>query len=278
MDSWSGIKGTRITQRPLTFGGANPDYKTVVQRYDTELVAKHRSLIDKFLEIAERKVSVVDDYGDENWDVLNKEVQRCVLKIAKIEGDERFRDVNGDWCFGWFELPHVDSKGVHFGWFKYEHLARNIEKEFRAYHAKCKANPPTETFDELSGVEFETYLANLLKTLGFEDIAGTPTSGDQGADLLARKDGRKIAIQAKRYKGSVGNGAVQEIVGALRFYKADEGWVITSGTFTPSARTLAQANSVRLVDGVELRKLVSGRSPEIVNKRQFESVDKRYFS
>jgi restriction system protein len=98
-------------------------------------------------------------------------------------------------------------------------------------------------------------LANLLKTLGFEDVAGTPASGDQGADLLARKNGRKIAIQAKRYKGTVGNGAVQEIVGALKFYRADEGWVITSGTFTPSARALAQANGIRLIDGLELGKL-----------------------
>ena len=255
MDSSNGIQSTRITHRPLSFDLGSPMYQTVVQRLDAELVANHRSLIDKFLEIAERKVSVVDDYGDENWDLLEREVQRCVLKIAKIEGDERFRDVNGEWTFGWFELPHVDSSGVHFGWLKYESLARNIEKEFRTYHAECEADPPTETFDELSGVEFEAYLAKLLKTLGFEDITGTPASGDQGADLLTRKDGRKIAIQAKRYKGRVGNGAVQEIVGALKFYKADEGWVITSGTFTPSARVLAQANGIRLVDGMDLRKL-----------------------
>jgi hypothetical protein len=32
-----------------------------------------------------------------------------------------------------------------------------------------------------------------------------------------------------------------------------EGWVITSGTFTPSARTLAQANGVKLIDGYALR-------------------------
>jgi Restriction endonuclease len=36
----------------------------------------------------------------------------------------------------------------------------------------------------------------------------------RGADLLVKKNGRKIAIQAKRYTGSVGDEAVQEIVGA----------------------------------------------------------------
>lgn len=61
-------------------------------------------------------------------------------------------------------------------------------------------------------------------------------------------------IQAKRYKGSVGNEAVQEVVAAVKFYSADEGWVMTSGTFTPSAKALAQRNSVRLIDGIALKR------------------------
>jgi hypothetical protein len=66
------------------------------------------------------------------------------------------------------------------------------------------------------------------------------------------------SIQAKRYKGSVGNDAVQEVVGALKFYKAEEGWVITSGRFTQPARALAKANGIHLVDGLDLRKLQQG--------------------
>jgi len=50
------------------------------------------------------------------------------------------------------------------------------------------------------------------------------------------------------------NKAVQEVVAALKYYHADEGWVITSGTFTASAKALAQANSVKLIDGYALRK------------------------
>jgi hypothetical protein len=248
----------RTNARALSFAGGAPLYQKLTKELDEALLAKHRGLIDKFLEIAERKVAVVDDYGDENWDALEKEVERCVLKIAKIEGDERVRDVNGEWMFEIYELPQVDSRGVNYGWLKYNGLQRNLEELFRAYHTKCKASPPTETFDELSGVDFEVYLARLLKKIGFEDVTGTPATGDQGADLLARKDGRRIAIQAKRYKGSVGNEAVQEVVGALKFYKADEGWVITSGRFTQPARALAQANGIRLVDGLDLRKLQQG--------------------
>jgi restriction system protein len=72
-------------------------------------------------------------------------------------------------------------------------------------------------FDELSGKEFETYLARLLKQNGFEDIRGTAATGDQGADLIAKKAGRTIVVQAKRYQGSVGNKAVQEVVAAVKF-------------------------------------------------------------
>jgi restriction system protein len=46
---------------------------------------------------------------------------------------------------------------------------------------------------------------------------------------------------------------VQEIVGALRFYNADEGWVVTNSIFTPSARSLARANNIRLIDGHDLK-------------------------
>jgi hypothetical protein len=257
LDSF-GTARPRTALRALSFAGGEPLYQKLTKELDAALLAKHRGLVDKFLEIAERRVGVVDDYGDENWDALEKEVDRCVLKIAKIEGDERIRDVDGAWTFNLYELPQVDSKGVRYGWLKYATLRGNLEELFRDYHAKCKANPPTETFDELSGVDFEVYLARLLKKLGFEDVTGTPATGDQGADLLARKDGRKIAIQAKRYKGSVGNEAVQEVVGALKFYKADEGWVITSGRFTQPARALAQANGIHLVDGWDLRKLQQG--------------------
>jgi hypothetical protein len=40
-----------------------------------------KSLLDKFLEVAERRVSLLDDYGDENWDSLPKEIDRFLLKI-----------------------------------------------------------------------------------------------------------------------------------------------------------------------------------------------------
>jgi restriction system protein len=135
-------------------------------------------------------------------------------------------------------------------------LARRLEEGFREYHAEQGQDPSSSTdFGALSGVEFESVVAKLLREHGFEDVRGTPATGDQGADLLATDGGRLVVIQVKRYSAAVGNSAVQEVAAALRFYDGDEAWVITSSTFTPSARALAQKNGVRLIDGVALRAL-----------------------
>lgn len=50
------------------------------------LFERNRNLIAKFLEIAERKVSTLDEYGDENWEVLPVVIVACLKKIAQREG------------------------------------------------------------------------------------------------------------------------------------------------------------------------------------------------
>src|SRR5712692_8127588 len=49
---------------------------------------QHSALLDKFLEITERKVSLLDDYGDENWDALPKEIETLLLKTAKADNHD----------------------------------------------------------------------------------------------------------------------------------------------------------------------------------------------
>lgn len=105
--------------------------------------------------------------------------------------------------------------------------------------------------DEMKGDIFENYLGTLLGAKGYKAEV-TQKSGDYGADLVLRKDGQKIVVQAKRYKNKVGVRAVQEIVSAKNYYKADSCWVITNNYFTQPAITLAKANNVRLINRDEL--------------------------
>lgn len=213
-----------------------------IQQEYLKLRKKHEKLIHQFFEIAERKVSIIDDYGDECWDALPKEIDILIKKIGKDNGhtDKDFKD----WEKYDFNFPD-----------EFKMLKDNLFKEFREYHDKEKDKPLDRTeFNDMSGIEFETYLSKLFKKHGYQ-VSGTPSTGDQGADLIVKKDGKTIIIQAKRHANCVGNKAVQEVASAVKFYQGDEGWVITNSTFTPSAKALSQKNRIILVDGHQLKRL-----------------------
>lgn len=110
--------------------------------------------------------------------------------------------------------------------------------------------------DLMSGFEFETLIGKLFGKLGFTTEI-TKASGDQGIDIIAEKNSRKIGIQAKCYSGSVGNKAIQEVVAGLNYYHLDKGLVITNNYFTESARELAEANNVILWDRTILKEKLS---------------------
>lgn len=197
---------------------------------------KNKDIIDKFLQIAERKVSIIDDYGDENWTILPDEIQICLKKITQRENE------NIDWqgyAKGKYSLP------AH-----YVRLQKTLDDTFRRYHDEQKYKESSSyDADAMSGTEFETLIVKILRENGLDKVVGTPGTGDQGADIIAENNGKKIIIQAKRYTWPVGNKAVQEVTSALKYYNGDEGWVITNSTFTPSAKALAQKCKIILIDG-----------------------------
>src|SRR5215469_5282383 len=232
---------------------------------------RHRELMERFLEITERKVSFLDEYGDENWDALPKEIERLLSKTAKVDRDDIdpikrmvLKGLTAEEILWEMSTPKIGrrpqllNKGFSDDVLdalirKYTLLSSDLETKFRAYHASQKDKGLTEDLESLTGLEFQIYLMKLLKEHGFDDIRTTGATGDQGADLIGKLRGRSIVIQAKRHGRSVGNRAVQEVAAAVRYYRADEAWVITTGTFTASAKALAQANNVKLVDGHALR-------------------------
>ena len=72
----------------------------------------------------------------------------------------------------------------------------------------------------------------------------TSRTGDQGADVIAEKNGKKIIVQCKLYSKPVGNKAVQEVFAAKQFYNGDLGIVITNNDYTKSARQLANSTNI----------------------------------
>lgn len=109
-----------------------------------------------------------------------------------------------------------------------------------------------DDIDIMEGYEFENYLKTLFFYAGF-GAETTQKAKDYGADIiLTDETGNKIVVQAKRYNKKVGVKSVQEIMGAMSHYKANEGMVVTNSTFSFEAETLAKDNSIRLVDRKEL--------------------------
>lgn len=105
---------------------------------------------------------------------------------------------------------------------------------------------------------FERLARRLLREAGFVSATVTGKSGDGGIDgigvyrlsLLSFP----VFFQCKRYKGSVGAGAVRDFRGAMSG-RGDKGLLITTGTFTPDAKLEATrdgAPPVDLIDGDRL--------------------------
>ncbi len=175
----------------------------------------------------------------------------CLKKIAQREGQQ----------IDWREAQKLAQEGqsYYLSWRvpkEYQWIGERLDQLFRECHQEQKAKSIISTnFADLSRVEFETRIANMLKERGFLDVRGTPGTGDHGADLIAKMNGHTIVIQAKRHQVGVANKAVQEVIGARHYYNANEAWVITNSTFSPSAKKLAQMNQVTLIDGHTPRRI-----------------------
>jgi len=113
-----------------------------------------------------------------------------------------------------------------------------------------------QKFTTLSGADFEKLLYRLFEAMGYKtELIGK--SGDQGGDLIANKDGERILIQAKCYRDwSTGNDAVQQAVGAMKYYNCNKVTVVTTSYFTRQAIALAKANNVELIFKKRLEELL----------------------
>ena len=113
-----------------------------------------------------------------------------------------------------------------------------------------------EDVDEMDGHEFESFLEKLFTEMGYQ-AEKTRGSGDQGADLILKKDGLTTVVQAKRSQSKISNTAVQEVMAGEKYYGANRSMVVTNHFFHESAKELAERGSVELVDRNELRSWIS---------------------
>ena len=122
---------------------------------------------------------------------------------------------------------------------------------------------------------FERLCQRLLREAGFQQVAVTGKSGDNGIDGHGILEVNpfvtfKVIFQCKRYRGSVGAPMIRDFRGAM-LGRADKGIIMTTGTFTTEAKREARrdgAPPIELVDGDKLldmfEKLELGLSPRMI--------------
>jgi restriction system protein len=110
----------------------------------------------------------------------------------------------------------------------------------------------------LRSTAFEDFIGEVFEDLGFL-VEKTKVTGDQGVDLIVTGKGRRIAVQTKGYKDSVGNHAVQEVHTGMVFYTCRECLVVTNSRFTSAAVDLARSVGCILIDGSRIPELIEGK-------------------
>jgi restriction system protein len=140
-------------------------------------------------------------------------------------------------------------------------------------YLKELAKSGMKDIDRMDGLQFEVYLKALFSELGYRSLV-TKGSHDFGADLIMKKNDKKIVIQAKRYsyRNKVSLDAVQQVYSAKSYYKADECWVITNSSFTKSAEKLASACNVKLIDRKKLVQLINKINPSVSARKVVKTV------
>ncbi len=109
----------------------------------------------------------------------------------------------------------------------------------------------TEDQIPVDGFEFEVWCAEQIQRQGWQ-IEATPKSGDQGVDIVVRRDGFTVAVQCKRYSSPIGNAAVQEVHSGRTFVSAKGAIVVGTGGFTKAARSIAAISKVELLDALDI--------------------------
>jgi restriction system protein len=130
-------------------------------------------------------------------------------------------------------------------------IRQHIDSQLDAI-LKTKDTPATKP---LTGIEFEQQCAAILERSGWT-VTTTPASGDQGADVIAKKGKKSIVLQCKLYSKPVGNAAVQEAFAAKSHYGTAYAAVVTNAGYTKGAAKLAASTGVLLLHHEELPNLM----------------------
>ena len=117
-----------------------------------------------------------------------------------------------------------------------------------------------DNFFEMDGYQFEVYISNLFRKLGFA-VEATDYSNDGGIDLVATYEksifSGKYIIQCKNWNSPVGQPAVRDLYGVVMDQRANKGILITPSDYTQQAYDFAKGKNIELINGSALKKIIA---------------------
>ena len=135
----------------------------------------------------------------------------------------------------------------------------------------------------MRGLDFEKRVLNQLTELGWM-ASLTKTSGDYGADIIAKVGNNKLVVQCKEYSiyRSIGVSAVQEVYSAKSFYNCNMAAIIYEGNISRNALKMANQLNViifriaELVPGCLLDKINDANEIELFRREQKKKLRERH--
>ncbi|HYK35623.1 restriction endonuclease [Alloacidobacterium sp.] len=182
--------------------------------------------------------------------------------LMKFEEFRQFRDRSAS------KLP---AQSVPLAMLPPAEVKETPDEIIREAHKQLETALAEELIDrvrQMSPAFFERLVIRLLLSMGYggsveEAGRALGRSGDDGVDGVVDQDALgldRVYVQAKRYSDShsIGAGAVRDFFGSLDRHKAAKGLLVTTSSFSSSAKETAEFLSKRivLIDGVQLAKLM----------------------
>lgn len=226
-------------------------YNILCSQYDYNSILADKNTInyeEKINEVNIEEYIEITDY-ETIYTKLKKEYAEKLIAYSKFLSFDKIIDL----IFSMNKNVEITFKNIKRKKLKIEKdniLSGNLVNENQ------KINSSFDYSKITNGYEFERFIAELYSKMGYIIEKITPKSGDQGADIIAIKDKLKYVIQVKFYSKPVGNKAVQEVIASKSYYKANKMQVVTNNSFTKSAKELAKANDVILIDGTNLQEYI----------------------
>ena len=117
--------------------------------------------------------------------------------------------------------------------------------------------------ETMTSYEFEEYISNLFKKMGYTAQVTQKSDGneggDYGADVIVKKDGQTTVVQVKKWAphNLVGAPDVRSVLGCLHTFNAEKAILVTTSDFTEQAKIQAKGAPIELWNNSHLLKLLN---------------------